>query len=64
MDEDFKINIYKWKGEARVEVELVLGEYNPIELSFKTISVAREFIRKLQSAEVAKFNVNEKGEIE
>lgn len=64
MEEDFKINIYKWRGEDRVEVELVLGEYNPIELNFKTMAVAREFIKKLQSAEVTKFNVNEKGEIE
>ncbi|WP_143322996.1 hypothetical protein [Clostridium sp. HBUAS56010] len=61
--DDFKINIYKWKGEDRVDVELILGDYNPLELGFRNLTTAKEFVKKLQSAEVRKFNVNERGEI-
>lgn len=64
MSDDFKINIYKWKGENRVDLELILGEYAPIEFGFETVVRAREFAKKLQSAEVVKYNVNENGEVE
>jgi len=64
MSDDFKINIYKWKGENRVDLELILGEYAPIEFGFETLEGAREFAKKLQSAKVVKYNVNENGEVE
>jgi len=65
MDNDFKINIYKWRGEDRVDLELSFGDYRPpVELGFESVAIARDFVKKLQSAEVRKLNVKENGEVE
>lgn len=64
MEEEFKINIYDWKGLDQVDVELdYLGQY-PKEYNFKSVKEARDFINALQSAKVYKYKVNEDGSVE
>lgn len=64
MEEEFKINIYDWKGEDQVDVELdCLGRY-PKEYNFQSVKEAREFIKALQSAKVYKYKVNDDGSVE
>lgn len=63
-EEEFKINIYNWKGENRTDVEIVTDSIFPIELNFESVREAREFIKKLQQAKIYKYKVNQDGSVE
>lgn len=60
-DSEVKIDIYKWKGEDQVDIEIEYGGFAPIELSTSTIKEADMFIRALKRATVEKHRVNEDG---
>lgn len=61
-DPEFEINIFNWKGEDTVEVDIECGKYSSMgSLTFRTVTEARNFIKRLQKAKVNKYDVNEDG---
>lgn len=62
-ESEVKINIYKWKGEDQVDIEIDYGGFNPLEISTSNMKEADMFIRALKEAikNVKKHKVNEDG---
>jgi len=62
-DSEVKIDIYKWKGEDRVDIEIDYGGFNKIELDVSTMKEADLLIKALKKAVVNKHKVDEDGNI-
>lgn len=63
-DTEIQINIYKWKTEDKVDIEIDYGGLSPLELSTSTVKEADLFIKALKRALVKKYRVNEDGSLD
>ena len=62
-DSEVTINIYKWKGEDQVDIEIEYGGFNPLEVSTSSMKEADMFIKALKRAIPNKYKVDNEGNV-